>query len=242
MVFLPESSDFMSSSQDQMLKLAAPLDSHAFLNNIRRAAKEHNIWVSVGVHESSSEPKKVNNIHVIVNDKGDIVSIYRKTHMYSSDMNDGPTVDESKSTTPGDEITPPVDTPLGKMGSQICYDLRYPEISIKLRNKGAEILTFPSAFTPKTGAHWEILLRARAVENQAFVIASGQIGQHNEKRESFGHAMIVDPWGTVLAECADNAEIPGMAIAPIDIGYLKQIRKEQPVFENRRYDLYPKIE
>lgn len=88
----------------------------------------------------------------------------------------------------------------------------------------------------------EILLRARAVENQAFVIASGQIGQHNEKRESFGHAMIVDPWGTVLAECADNAEIPGMAIAPIDIGYLKQIRKEQPVFENRRYDLYPKIE
>ncbi|KAG1429289.1 hypothetical protein G6F57_023147 [Rhizopus arrhizus] len=74
--------------------------------------------------------------------------------MYSSDMNDGPTVDESESTTPGDEITPPVDTPLGKMGSQICYDLRYPEISIKLRNKGAEILTFPSAFTPKTGAHW----------------------------------------------------------------------------------------
>ncbi|CAG0891316.1 unnamed protein product [Darwinula stevensoni] len=117
-----------------------------------------------------------------------------------------------------------------------CYDLRFPEMSLALRERGAEILTFPSAFTVSTGlAHWEVLLRARAIETQCYVIAAAQTGIHNSNRSSYGHAMIVDPWGRVIAQCREGTDV---AVAKVDLEYLRKIRQEMPVHSHRRPDVY----
>ncbi|KAF9364827.1 Nitrilase [Mortierella sp. NVP85] len=144
---------------------------------------------------------------------------------------------ESQSTVAGERIVPPVTTPVGKVGLGICYDLRFPELALELRRQGAEILTFPSAFTIKTGeAHWEVLLRSRAIETQTYVVAAAQVGKHSEKRSSYGHAMIVDPWGRIVAECDGQEE--GVAVASMDFEALERIRLEMPVMNHRRYDTY----
>ncbi|OZJ06790.1 hypothetical protein BZG36_00141 [Bifiguratus adelaidae] len=196
MVFLPEASDFIASNKEEVWKLSETLDG-PFLQGIQYAAKSAGIWVSIGIHETSLPQTKVFNTQVIVSDTGDIVGKYRKIHLFDIEMRDGPQLSESDQILRGERLEEPVDTPLGKIGMQICYDLRFAEAAILMRKKNADILTYPSAFTVPTGlAHWEPLLRARAIETQCFVIASAQIGQHNEKRASFGHAMIIDPWGT----------------------------------------------
>ena len=126
---------------------------------------------------------------------------------------------------------------MGNLGLCICYDLRFPEQSLLLRQKGAQLLSYPSAFTLKTGhAHWEILLRARAIETQCFVVAAAQVGQHNSKRESYGHSCIIDPWGTVLASCLD--EEMTLVSAPIDLSFLDNVRRDMPIEEHRRRDIY----
>ncbi len=166
---------------------------------------------------------------------------------------------ESKSTERGSHILDPVETPVGRIGLATCYDLRFPEMSVLLRKKGAEILTFPSAFTSTTGLHhWFPILKARAIENQCFVAAAAQIGKHNpasSTRESFGGSCIIDPWGQVLAQCStvygDEAKVVGqvmkleedsvhceLAMATIDHLQLKMIRRDMPVFEHRRDDIY----
>ncbi|CAD6198155.1 unnamed protein product [Caenorhabditis auriculariae] len=133
-------------------------------------------------------------------------------------------------------MVPPVETPVGKLGLSICYDLRFPELSIWNRKKGAQILSFPSAFTVNTGlAHWETLLRTRAIENQCYVVAAAQTGKHNEKRVSYGHAMVVDPWGAVVAQCSERVD---MCFCEIDLGYVEEVRTLQPVYSHRRSDLY----
>jgi len=143
---------------------------------------------------------------------------------------------ESKSTKAGDSLTV-VQSPCGKLGLTVCYDLRFPEIYSSYRTHGnAEVLLVPSAFTSATGkAHWEPLLKARAIENQCYVIAAAQIGKHNPKRESHGNAMIVDPWGKVVACCSDKK---GIAVAEIDLDYLDSVRASMPVFNHKRPDLF----
>ena len=161
---------------------------------------------------------------------------YNKTHLFDVNIPGSVALNESAYVTPGAVITPPVDTPLGKLGLGVCYDLRFPEFSQALTRAGAQILTYPSAFTVKTGmAHWESLLRARAIETQCYVIAAAQTGQHNDKRSSYGHSMIVDPWGVVLAQCGEGV---GVATANIDLDYLASVRTNMPVQTHRRADLY----
>ncbi|KAG2233067.1 hypothetical protein INT48_009193 [Thamnidium elegans] len=243
MIFLPEASDFISINKQETLSLTTTLENSEFLLGLQETAKKENVWVSVGLHESTSSiPSKVYNTHVIINSQGNIISKYRKIHLFNVDIENGPRLMESDSTLPGDEMLDPVQTPLGKLGLETCYDMRFSELSIALTRRGAELLAFPSAFTIKTGmAHWEILLRARAIETQTYVFAAAQIGQHNEKRTSYGNSMIVDPWGTVLSKCNDST-IPSIAIATIDLDYLKKIRAEMPVMNHRRNDIYPKID
>lgn len=164
---------------------------------------------------------------------------------------------ESSYVEKGEYIPDPVESPAGKIGMSICYDMRFPELSLALAKKGAEILTYPSAFTFATGAnHWETLLRARAIETQCYVVAAAQTGSHNPKRTSWGHAMVVcvcmfckkiginkiifqvDPWGQVIAQCTEGV---GIAIAPINLDYVKKVRRNLPVYNHRRTDLYPDI-
>ncbi|KAI8999353.1 carbon-nitrogen hydrolase [Gaertneriomyces semiglobifer] len=191
MIFFPEASDFIALTSADALGLVNP----AFTACLQSAAQANAIYISVGVHEQGHHGKMA-NVHLVISDTGAIVGRYQKIHLFDVDIPSGPRLLESAHTTAGTEIPSPVATPVGNLGLAVCYDLRFPEMSWLLRKKGAEILTYPSAFTIKTGqAHWKTLLRARAIETQCYVIAAAQVGEHNSKRASFGHAMIIDPWG-----------------------------------------------
>ncbi len=142
----------------------------------------------------------------------------------------GPLNDPLRSVEKGIRILPPFDTPIGRVGLTICFDLRFPEISLALKRQNSQIITYPSAFTVPTGqAHWETLLRARAIETQAYVIAAAQVGAHNQKRASYGHSMIVSPWGEVLAELGGDGQETQIATAEIDLGLVERVRREMPL-------------
>ncbi|CAD7004153.1 nitrilase and fragile histidine triad fusion protein NitFhit [Ceratitis capitata] len=240
-LFLPECCDFVGEHRKQTLELSEPLSGET-MNQYKELAKTHKMWLSLGgIHESildenSCKTDKIFNSHVLLNDLGEIVSVYRKLHLFDVETEEM-RFRESDVVTPGPHLVPPVITPIGLLGMQICYDLRFAEASTILRKSGAQILTYPSAFAYSTGkAHWEILLRARAIENQCYVIAAAQIGAHNAKRTSWGQAMIVDPWGKVLASCEqDNLAI---ATAEIDLNKNASVQRNMPVLQHKRNDIY----
>uniref|UniRef100_A0A7E4VXA6 Nitrilase and fragile histidine triad fusion protein NitFhit n=1 Tax=Panagrellus redivivus TaxID=6233 RepID=A0A7E4VXA6_PANRE len=236
MVFFPECSDYIGRSKDEALSLAEPVTSGA-IKSFTEYAEKHKIWVSVGgFHNRKHDDVLPSNTHVIINSNGEIVSQYDKLHQFNIDIPGKVRLLEREFSSEGSKLIPPVETPIGRVGLAICYDLRFPELSIYNRISGADILTFPAAFTVPTGmAHWEVLLRARAIENQCYVIAAAQYGKHNDNRSSYGHAMIVDPYGKVVAQCSDKE---GLAIAEIDLDYQNQIRQNLDVFSHRRNDLY----
>lgn len=182
-------------------------------------------------------PPSACNTHLVVSEEGAVLCAYRKGHLFNVDLPGGLRLRESDYTLAGSELHL-VRTPAGVLGLSTCYDLRFPALYEALRGAGAEILAVPAAFTVPTGcAHWEVLLRARAIEAQCYVAAAAQVGRHNEKRASWGHAMIIDPWGTILAQCGggDGATI---AVAEVDLDLLDDVRRRMPVFEHRRPDLY----
>ncbi|KYO27158.1 nitrilase-like protein 1 [Alligator mississippiensis] len=179
------------------------------------------------------------NCHLLIGPDGSMAAAYRKIHLFDVELAGRVSLQESSYTHPGSDIAPPVSTSVGKVGLAICYDLRFPEISLALAREGAEILTFPSAFTETTGAaHWEVLLRARAIETQCYVVAAAQTGKHNEHRSSYGHTMVVDPWGRVIAQCQEG---PGLCYAEIDLPYLHRLRQEMPLWAHRRPELYGSV-
>ncbi|XP_029436494.1 deaminated glutathione amidase [Rhinatrema bivittatum] len=242
MVFLPEAFDFIGSNTEETLSQAETLQGD-LIERYSGLARECGVWLSLGgFHERGSDwenDKRIYNSHLILDSKGSVVSVYRKTHLFDVELKGQVSLKESKFTIPGPVIVPPISTPVGKVGLQVCYDLRFPEISLALAQEEAELLTFPSAFTLTTGlAHWEVLLRARAIETQCYVVAAAQTGRHNERRASFGHAMVVDPWGCVVAQCPEGT---GLCYAQIDLQYLRRIRQEMPVMLHRRVDLYGKV-
>ncbi|XP_067425777.1 deaminated glutathione amidase isoform X1 [Emydura macquarii macquarii] len=241
-VFLPEAFDFIGSNTQETLSLAESLEG-AQIQRYTRLARECGVWLSLGgFHERGRDwasTQRIYNCHLLLDSTGDVVATYRKTHLCDVELEGRVSMKESNFTNPGPEIVSPVSTPAGKVGLAICYDLRFPEISLALTHVGAEILTYPSAFTVTTGsAHWEVLLRARAIETQCYVVAAAQTGQNHERRTSYGHAMVVDPWGCVIAQCQEG---PGLCYAEIDLGYLRRIRQEMPVCAHRRADLYGRV-
>ncbi|XP_075948349.1 deaminated glutathione amidase [Anarhichas minor] len=237
MVFLPEAFDYIGSSREETLSLSESLTGDT-ISKYTQLARKLEVWLSLGgFHERGHDwesDRRIYNSHVIINDKGDIASVYRKSHLFDVELPDkGVSLKESAFTIPGPSLVSPVQTPIGKVGLGICYDLRFPELSLALRRHGAEILTYPSAFTEATGAaHWEVLLRARAIENQCFVLAAAQVGRHTEKRRSYGHALAVDPWGEVLADC--GGEKPGVVLVEIDPEKVGSTRRNMPVQRHRR--------
>ncbi|TRY63831.1 hypothetical protein TCAL_02038 [Tigriopus californicus] len=234
MVFLPEAFDFLGLNGTETQALAEPL-SGPTISNYQALAAKHKMGLSLGgFHRVHGD--KMLNTHVLIDDQGQISGTYAKTHLFDVEIPGQVRLKESDYVIPGDQICDPISTPAGKIGLGICYDLRFPEISLGLARKGADILTFPATFTVPTGmAHWETLLRARAIETQCYVIAAAQIGQHNPKRASYGHSMIIDPWGTVLAHCGQGE---GIICAEINLDYLASVRKNMPVAQHRRSDLY----
>jgi len=195
-------------------------------------ARRHSMWIVGGTLPIQSAPGKISAACIVVNDAGQQQGRFDKMHLFDVTLPDGrERYSESESTEPGDKVVV-LDSPLGRLGLAVCYDLRFPELFRAMADKGAEVIAVPSAFTAQTGrAHWEILLRARAVENLCYVVAGAQGGFHVEGRETWGHSMIVDPWGSILAE---QGQGNGVAIAEISLSRMKHLRERFPVLNHRR--------
>ncbi|CAN1237647.1 Deaminated glutathione amidase, chloroplastic/cytosolic [Linum grandiflorum] len=232
---LPESFSYIGARDGDSVKVAEPLDG-PIMKQYCSLARESGIWLSLGgFQERGFDDAHLCNTHVIVDDAGNIRSTYRKIHLFDVDVPGGRVYKESSFTEAGKDIVA-VDSPAGRLGLTVCYDLRFPELYQQLRfQHEAQILLVPSAFTTITGeAHWEILLRARAIETQCYVIASAQAGKHNEKRESHGETLIIDPWGTVVGRLPDRTST-GITVADIDFSFIDSVRTRLPIAKVKFY-------
>ncbi len=231
-VLLPEAFAFIGPDA-QKQEITEPLPSGgSILARCQALASKHGIdLVLGGFHERSSEKGKTYNTCVHLKPDGSIAALYRKIHLFDVDLPDGTRLKESDKTLPGCE-TVVTQTPFGALGLSICYDMRFPELYQQLVDKGAVALTMPSAFTLSTGKdHWHVLLRARAIECQAYVLAPAQWGNHHGTRTSYGHALIVDPWGCVIAECGEG---DGVAVADLEMSTVTGARQRLPSLQHRR--------
>ncbi|KQU72723.1 nitrilase [Aminobacter sp. DSM 101952] len=198
----------------------------------RKLAAELGIHLHVGSTAIVRADGKLANRAFLFGPDGSTLAVYDKIHMFDVDLDNGESWRESSAYEPGTEAVV-ADTALAKIGFAICYDLRFPQLFRAEALAGAEVLTAPAAFTRQTGlAHWHVLLRSRAIENGAFVIAAGQGGKHEDGRETFGHSLIIDPWGRILAEAAHDE--PGVIVAEIDTQHSTDARKKIPNLKNAR--------
>jgi len=244
MVFLPECFDYVESSKELTAEKAEPIDG-PLITRYRQVASENKIWLSLGgFHRRVIEPDsnvKMYNSHIIIDDNGEIRLCYDKTHLFEIYMSkQNTTLKESEYISYGQQLCLPIETPIGTLATSICFDMRFPQQSTLLRQLGAEVLTYPSLFTQVTGkAHWHVLLRSRAIENQCFVVAAAQVGKHNEKRSSYGHALVVDPWGQVMVDLEE--ESPCMKVVHVNLNFLNEVRRDMPILNSFRHDLYLQI-
>ena len=235
LVCLPENFAFMRR-EGTPFPCAQDLDGE-IVGRLRELASEHRIWLLGGTFpESIPGDTRVHNTSVLLTPAGELAATYRKIHLFDVELggdgrDGGGSFRESDTFAPGSEIVV-ADTPFGGLGLSICYDLRFPELYREMATRGARFIAVPSAFTPRTGKdHWEVLLRARAIENQAFVLAPAQCGKHGPDRASYGRSLIVDPWGLVLAQAGDRATA---IVADCDLGELERLREAIPALRNRR--------
>jgi deaminated glutathione amidase len=195
-------------------------------------ARELRVYLLAGsILEEISDSDKAFNTSLLFGPSGELLASYRKIHLFDVDLANGVSLRESATREYGSSVVA-VNTELGIMGLTVCYDLRFPELYRGLAARGADLIFVPSAFTAFTGeAHWEPLLRARAIENQAYIIAPDQFGSSPNSFETHGHSMVVDPWGKIIAEASDG---PGVVTAEIDLAYLAKVRAELPALKHRR--------
>ena len=232
-VATPENTNYLGP-HDEKVRRAEPLSGGRTAERFGGLARRLGIHLLLGsFNERGPTERRCYNTSVLFGPDGSVLASYRKIHLFDVDVSDEVRFVESDTVAPGDRPVV-VTTPLGTLGLSICYDLRFGELYRLLRQQGAEILTIPSAFTATTGrAHWQPLVRARAIETQCWVVAAAQHGRHDDGglRESYGHAMIVDPWGQVAATAADG---PGLALAEIDTERVERVRRGMPVASHRR--------
>ncbi len=233
LVVLPENFALMGMSEHDKVKIREADGSGHLQDFLSEAAARHGVWLVGGtVPLSAHDANKVTASSLLYDDKGKRVARYDKVHLFDVLITESDErYNESETTESGNSVVV-VDTPFGKLGMAVCYDLRFPGLFRSLVEQGAEIITIPSAFTAITGkAHWEVLVRARAIENQCFVVAAAQGGYHANGRETFGDSMLVDPWGVVLNRLTRG---PGVVVSDIDIERLREIRRSFPVLEHRK--------
>jgi predicted amidohydrolase len=232
LICLPENFAFMRREGGD-LPCAQGLDG-PIVQFLQELARSKEAWLLGGSFPEAIEGnRRVYNTSVLVAPDGSLAAVYRKIHLFDVDLGSagGGTFRESDTFAAGSEVVVAA-TPFGGLGLSICYDLRFPELYRSLVSRGAEIIAVPSAFTPQTGRdHWEVLLRARAIECQAFVVAPAQCGQHSLDRASYGRSMIVDPWGLVLARAGD---LPDVIVSSCDLGAIPRVRGAIPALRNRR--------
>ena len=234
-VLTPEMTNILEVKRERLFAALAPEESDASLAAFRELARKLGIFLHVGSLAIKLLPEKAANRSFLIDRKGEIVARYDKIHMFDVDLNGGESYRESRNYRPG-EIGVAADLPWGRLGLTVCYDLRFPALYRALAEAGSSFLAIPSAFTRQTGeAHWHVLNRARAIENGAFVLAAAQGGKHENGRETFGHSLVVDPWGRILAEGGTE---PGVVLAMIDPAEVTAARTKVPSLQHgRRFEV-----
>ncbi|MEM7304195.1 MAG: carbon-nitrogen hydrolase family protein [Pseudomonadota bacterium] len=233
LIVLPENFPIMGIEETDKVAIREPYNEGPIQNFLHEQARKHKLWVVGGtVPLQCDDPTKILAATMIYDDQGEVVARYDKIHLFDVDLDNEESYKESETIAKGKDLVV-ADTPFGKLGLATCYDLRFPELFRKLIDKGAEIIALPAAFTATTGkAHWEVLVRARAIENLCYFIAANQGGYHLNGRTTYGDSMIVDPWGNVLNRLSQGA---GVVIANIDIEHMKKTRRTFPCLEHRTF-------
>jgi predicted amidohydrolase len=234
-VLTPEMTNIMEIKRDRLFAKIEPDESDATLATLREVARKLSIYIHIGSLAIKASPEKAVNRSFLIDRKGDIAARYDKIHMFDVDLPGGESYRESNNYRAGD-LAVIADLPWGRLGLTVCYDLRFPALYRALAEAGASFLAIPSAFTRQTGeAHWHVLIRARAIENGCFVFAAAQGGMHETGRATFGHSLVVDPWGRILAEGGTE---PAVLIAEIDPAEVAAARGRIPsLHHGRRFEL-----
>jgi predicted amidohydrolase len=233
MLFTPEMSGYLDRDRKRASATIVAEADDLVLSSVREKAAALGLWVSIGslAVADPATPGKWRNRAFVIDDTGAIRARYDKMHLFDVDLPTGESWRESSSYAAGDTAVL-VDTPWAPIGLSICYDLRFPDLYRTLSDAGAQILTVPAAFTVPTGkAHWHVLLRARAIEAGCYVIAAAQTGTHADGRETYGHSLVIDPWGAVLL---DMDEAPGIATLDLDLARVNTVRQRIPALDHRR--------
>ncbi|MBS1212355.1 MAG: carbon-nitrogen family hydrolase [Proteobacteria bacterium] len=232
LIVLPENFAIMGMGETDKLEVAEVEGSGPIQESLSRMAEKYKVWIVGGTMPLRASAGRVRAACLVFNDRGRRVGRYDKIHLFDVNVPGTEERYQESNTIEAGEDALVIDTPFGRLGVAICYDLRFPELFRQMAESGMDILAVPAAFTAQTGAaHWEILVRARAVENLCFTIAANQGGFHVNGRETYGHSMIVDPWGKVMASIPNG---PGVVCAEIDRERLDKVRAAFPALEHRR--------
>ncbi len=230
-LFTPEMSGLLDRDRARAGPKIVAEAENPVLAAVRDAARENGLWVALGSLAVDGEGGAWANRSLVIDDDGQIAARYDKMHMFDVDLDSGESWRESNAFKAGDAVVT-TETPVGRLGLTVCYDLRFPALFDALGKAACDIIAIPAAFTVPTGrAHWHVLQRARAIEASAFVVAAAQVGEHEDGRRTYGHSLVVDPWGEVLL---DMGEQPGLGFAEIDLSRVCEVRKQLPSLANRR--------
>lgn len=231
MLFTPEMSGLLDKDRARAAAHIRDEADDQVLARVRAAAKAYGIWVALGSLAVRGSGERLANRSFVIGAAGEIAARYDKMHMFDVNVGAGNSWRESAAYAPGEGAVV-VETPLGSLGLTICYDLRFPGLHAALSDAGATVIASPAAFTVPTGqAHWHVLMRARAIENAAFVVAAAQAGTHEDGRQTYGHSLVVDPWGRVLLDMGDA---PGVGFCDLDLTAVDEARAKVPVIAHRR--------
>ncbi|MEY4056786.1 MAG: hypothetical protein RL519_2121 [Pseudomonadota bacterium] len=233
MMFTPEMSGLLDRDRVRGGRHIVPEDHSTVLSAVRDAAAGAGVWVALGSLAVAREDGRWANRSFLIDPSGAIVARYDKIHMFDVDLATGESWRESNAYAPGERVVTADHTPLGRLGLTICYDLRFPALFEALGQARCDAIAIPAAFTRPTGAaHWHILQRARAIEASAYVIAAAQVGKHADGRETYGHSLVIDPWGEVLLDM--GGQEAGLGFAEIDPARIAEVRSQLPSLANRR--------
>ena len=231
-LFTPEMSGLLDRDSTRAAKNLHREEEDDVLAACREAAKQHRIWLHIGSLAVLVDDGKVANRGFVIDREGNIRARYDKLHLFDVDLPTGESWRESNVYSAGKDVVLVNGTPIGKLGLTICYDLRFPGLFARLAEADADVVAVPAAFTVPTGkAHWHILLRARAIEAGLFIVAAAQVGHHDDGRNTFGHSLVIDPWGEVLL---DMGEQPGVGFADVDLKRISDVRGRIPALNHRR--------
>lgn len=232
MLFTPEMSGLLDRESKRAAENLRKQEDDEVLASCRNAASRHGLWLHLGSLAVQTEDGKLANRGFVIDPAGAVRAKYDKLHLFDVDLPTGESWRESAVYRAGDDAVVVAGTPVGRLGLTICYDLRFPDLFSRLAEAGAQTIAVPAAFTVPTGrAHWEVLLRARAIESEAFVVAAAQSGRHADGRDTYGHSLAVSPWGEVLLDMGQDT---GVAFADIELSLVDEVRQRIPALEHRR--------